>query len=57
MASVHQALVSLAQMRGVLAYPDFIGNDMAGSDGLRQESGMLPDTFARCMNDKLVVCE
>ena len=124
-ASVHQALVGLAQMRGVLAYPDFIGNDTAAIAGRRQKPGMvearggagrvaiptdscvgnklvnlafdlqsergpaeyaalakhgaihyldslrvriplrplgriddvLPDTFARCMDDEFVVCE
>ena len=40
-ASVHQALVGLAQMRGVLAYPDFIGNDTAAIAGLRQKPGMV----------------
>jgi len=122
---VHQAFVGLAQMRGVLAYPDFISNDAAAITGLRQKPGMiegrggtgrvaiptdsrvgnklvnlafdrqsergpaeyaalakhgtihyldslgvwiplrllgriddvLPDTFARCMDDEFVVCE
>ena len=41
MASVHQALVGVAQMRGVFAHPDFIRNDAAGIAGLRQEPGMI----------------
>ena len=40
-ASVHEALVSLAQMRGVLAYPDFIGDDPAAIAGRRQKPGMV----------------
>ena len=38
---MHQALVSLAQVRGVLAYPDFIGNDTAAIAGRRQKPGMV----------------
>ena len=124
-ASVHQALVGLAQMRGVLANAYFISNDTAAIGGLRQKPRMvegrvgagrvailtdprvgnklvnlafdrqsergpaeyaalakhgathyldslrvriplrplgriddvLPDTFARCMDDECVVCE
>jgi hypothetical protein len=40
-APVHQALVGLTQMRGVLAYPDFIGNDTAAIASLRQKPGMV----------------
>ena len=35
MASVHQALVGLAQVRGVFAYPNLIRNDTASITDLR----------------------
>ena len=38
---MHQALVGLAQMRGVLTDPDFISNDTAAIAGLRQKPGMV----------------
>ena len=41
MASVHQTLVGLAQMRGISTHPDFVCNDAAGIAGRPQEPGMI----------------
>ncbi|HZA55034.1 MAG TPA: hypothetical protein VE616_12350 [Candidatus Udaeobacter sp.] len=37
MASVHQTLIGLAQMRGIFTHPDFACNDAAGIADRRQE--------------------
>ena len=41
MASVHQTLVGLAQMRGIFTHPDFVCNDAAGIADRPQEPGMI----------------
>ena len=41
MASVHQTLIGLAQMRGIFTHPDFVRDDAAGIADRRQEPGMI----------------
>ena len=44
-APMHQALVRLAQMRGILAHPDFVRDDAAGIAFRRQEPGVIEAVF------------
>ena len=42
---MHQALVGLPQLRGVLAHADLVGDDAAGVAGRGQEPGVIEAMF------------